>query len=147
MSNLLCKNFYCCKIESNKIISKKEEKSTFRLINKNNYNIGVIKLDDCNKYDYLLQRCDYILNSDDKNVSIFIELNGKNINHAIKQLNNSIKNLRYLCFNKVYAYSIGTKTMPKSRNNINKAKEIFMKLYQVKYENKNIILEKDIEKL
>jgi len=145
--NNSCDNFYCCEIENSKILSKKEERSSFRLINQKKYDIGVVKLDNCLKYDNLGLRCDYLLNCYDKDISIFIELKGKNINHAILQLNNSIKNLKEFCRKNIYAYSVGTKTLPRSRNNINKAKEIFRKQYNVKYENKNNLLEKDIEKL
>ncbi len=146
MSNS-CDDFYCCNLEKSRFILKKQNKSAFKLVNNKEYEIGTIELDECKNYNYLGLRCDYLLNCYDKDISIFVELKGKNINHAILQLDNSIKNLKKFCRNNLYAYSIGTKTLPKSRSNINKAKEIFRKKYNLKYENKNKFLEKNIDSL
>jgi hypothetical protein len=80
---------HCKKIISYPIIVLEEEgrKITFK---NNNENIRKVRVDDCAIEDGI--RCDWLLIRSD-NKEFFVELKGKNLEHAFKQIEKSIEKI------------------------------------------------------
>jgi len=142
-----CDKWKCCKIISYKNISLKDKKSpnVFILINQLKRNIGKIKLDECDDYKNIGQRCDFVINCPDKNITIFIELKGKNLKKALSQLKNSIYKLKKYSCNTIYAFCILTRT-PRTTAEIQNIKKDFRK-DNIFFDSKNREMKKDLEKL
>ncbi len=79
----------CIEKNNNKIIPFKEQRSSLFILNKEQQKTSKIKVDGCEITEGL--RCDYLLLTD--KMEYFIELKGQDINHAIKQLRQSISKL------------------------------------------------------
>ncbi len=76
----------CINITKNKIIKLTEKKCSFELHNEFNNELKIIKVDNCAITEGI--RCDYMIII--KEYEIFIELKGHDINHAFKQIEESI---------------------------------------------------------
>ena len=125
-------------------ISVKEKKKVYSARNKNKKTVCLIQVDDClikegNKCDYLLLNCD-------SKISYFIELKGKDMLHAVEQIDRSIHLLR----NKISEYAVNARIVltkvypPDLKSNKYKKLERKLKEYKgtlLKCEN---ILEEDI---
>jgi len=125
-------------------ISVEEKKKIYSARNKNQNEVCLIRIDDClieegNKCDYLLLNCD-------SKVSYFIELKGKDMLHAVEQIDRSID----LLINKISEYAVNARIVlkkvypPDLKSNKYKKLEKKLKKYKgtlLKHEN---ILEEDI---
>ena len=128
----------CEKISKNsKIVlsdsGSKNKQSKFRLDNQKKAKIRVVRVDDCAIKQGL--RCDYLLILPD-NLEIYVELKGKNVEHAVKQLESSIKQLtdslsaEKLCF-------VASTRCPITSPQIQKLKKNFKRNYNAKLTIKN----------
>jgi len=81
----------CNECNNNKNIPVRENNRTFRIINDSMFYINKVKVDDC--YIKSGLRCDYLFEIIEKDIVkkvFYVELKGKNIEHAIKQLEQTI---------------------------------------------------------
>jgi len=142
-----CEKWKCCEVKKYKKIVLKDRKSPniFVLINNLKRNVGKIKLDECAYYQYIGQRCDFAINCIEKNVTLFIELKGKNLEKALGQLRNSINKLKNHSCNKIYAFCVLTRT-PSMTTKIQTIKKDLRK-NKIIFDSKNIEMKKDLEKL
>ncbi len=90
---MICHNFTNSKCirdrDKSKIISASEKGKTFKIVNKSEKNFLKLLVDDCLIKNHDI-RCDYLFLNCDDDIAYFLELKGRNINHAIEQLSNSI---------------------------------------------------------
>jgi len=99
----------CCKIENGSIVSRSENKRTFRLHNPENREIKVCEVDGC-----LIKsgkRCDYLFLL--SNRAFLVELKGKNRNRALCQLIETAEALDSRSFQGVVKTYIVTSRTPK----------------------------------
>ncbi|MCE2705660.1 MAG: hypothetical protein LW807_01095 [Proteobacteria bacterium] len=102
-----------------------------------------IKVDGCMYTDKdMTKRCDYIFELQDK-FSCFIELKGKDIKHAVEQLESSLKNIAVQ--GKKYAFVVSSQVPKISISQ--KTILSFKKKYNAKFEIKNTRMEKAINDL
>jgi hypothetical protein len=140
-----CSNFQCCSTSNNKTLSKQEKKSNFILQNSHQREIVLVKLDDCEHYRHLGERVDWILNCKDKDLSIILELKGKDEEKALSQLKNVANSLKDKFLTNRYAFTVKTRT-PQTTTAIQRKKKD-LKALGFKYESKNMRLEKNLESL
>ena len=81
----------CNVVNKNKIVIAKENKRIFRINNESRFTINKVTVDGC----YILngRKCDYlfeIIDNEIKNV-FYVELKGKDIEHALDQLETTLK--------------------------------------------------------
>jgi len=81
----------CNECKSSKNITIKENKRVFTLKNSSSKKINLVKVDDC-----LIksgQKCDYLFEIECKNLKeiFYVELKGKDLNHALEQILTTIK--------------------------------------------------------
>ncbi|MDO6803940.1 hypothetical protein Q4595_15930 [Wenyingzhuangia sp. 1_MG-2023] len=124
-----------CKLISNqKIFVFEEQKSKLSLINKDEVESTQIKVDNCLIKDNSL-KCDYMHLA--KDIEFYIELKGQDINHAVKQLKSTFKQLSSNSKkSKKISYIICART-PLSATQILKLKREFKKDYNSKLEVKS----------
>ncbi|MEM8614550.1 MAG: hypothetical protein AAGF93_21240 [Cyanobacteria bacterium P01_H01_bin.105] len=127
------------------LIPLRENRSCFRIRNPEKLVVQVYEVDGCLlKKDSDGLRCDYLVLINSKDLEIFVELKGCDIDKAVKQLENSIRklscNVKYLdkeCF------IISTRS-PKADTSTQKAKLSFKKKYNAKLTVKNRVFEYQI---
>ena len=111
----------CISTINDKIIvfSDKQSKAAFRLLNENQRKIEKCKVDDCLIKEKTVNKCDWLAiiaietkkeleNKTEK--EIYIELKGKDIPHAVKQLCSSVEILTKDKKSKKLGYIIGTRS-------------------------------------
>lgn len=76
----------------NSCIVVEENKRIFRIQNPNRRSIDQIQVDGCKITDNSI-RCDYLFIDVDTKKKIFVELKGKNVDHAVKQIVATVKRL------------------------------------------------------
>ncbi len=83
----------CSEVTNNKIISidDKKGKSKMYLDNPSKEPLQKIKVDGC--LNITGKKCDYLIKIDNPSIEIYIELKGKKVDIAIKQLENTIKQI------------------------------------------------------
>jgi len=82
----------CNEYSNNKIIIAEENRRKFILRNNSNLYINKVKVDNC--YITSGQKCDYlfeIIRDDNIEIVFYIELKGSDINHAIEQIESTLK--------------------------------------------------------
>lgn len=79
----------CRDVSENKKFSFSENRSTLILLNKDEVETVVVKVDGCEIDDENVIRCDYMLLA--KQMEIYIELKGHDIVKAIRQIENTIE--------------------------------------------------------
>jgi len=82
----------CSELSNNKIIPASENTRKFRIKNDSRFNINKVKVDDCYIKNGL--RCDYLFEIISNKLIIkvfYLELKGKDVNHAIEQLKATLK--------------------------------------------------------
>lgn len=133
MNSIPCR---CISIKNDKIISLKENKSCFRFFNPERKEVKCILVDGCAITDGI--RCDHLL-IDANDSEHFIELKGRDITHAVEQLESSI---RQLSTNKGLKYSFIVSTRcPLSGTDIQNFKKRFKQGYNSELIIKNLICE------
>lgn len=75
----------CTVSEKGSIVSRSENKRAFSIVNRNNLSIDVIRIDGC-VFGEGEKKCDYVFKLKD-GYTCFVELKGKNVEGAVKQLN------------------------------------------------------------
>ena len=114
-------------------LGSKNKQSKFRLENQKKAKVKVVRVDDCAIKQGL--RCDYLLILPN-NLEIYVELKGKNVEHAVKQLESSIKQLtgslsaEKLCF-------VASTRCPITSPQIQKLKKSFKRNFNAKLTIKN----------
>lgn len=109
----------------------KNTRSKFRLENPNKSNIRLVQVDDCAIKEGL--RCDYLVILPDKQ-ELYIELKGRDVEHAVKQIESSIQKLTVDKLAKKFGFISST------RCPINSAQiQILKKKFKDKYNAKLII--------
>ena len=80
----------CNSLTANKIVTVSENKRKFTIQNSSSLQINQVKVDGC--YITSGSKCDYLFEIINKNIIavFYVELKGKNIEHAIKQLEATI---------------------------------------------------------
>ena len=81
----------CNSLTANKIVTVSENKRKFTILNSSSLQINKVEVDGC--YITSGSKCDYlfeIINKKDITDVYYVELKGKNIEHAIKQLEATI---------------------------------------------------------
>ena len=86
----------CNSTTTNRIISVSENKRTFRIKNNSTFTINEVEVDGCYKTtgakcDYLFEVIENINSVQTVTVVFYVELKGSDINHAIEQLEATIK--------------------------------------------------------
>jgi len=135
----------CNEISKNKIISISENNMKFVIKNKSNFKINKVFVDSC--YIKSGLKCDYlfeIIHIRVVNRVLYVELKGKNIEHAIKQLQETINHCKtihinihkesYIIASKIPRASVASQILKKrfkAKNNIQlfidtKYKEIYL---------------------
>lgn len=109
----------CCSIKSDKIIPIREHKSLFHFLNPEEKQVKYIIVDGCAIVEG--NKCDYLL-IDSNSVEHFIELKGRDIKHALEQLETSIRQLGKK--KPRYAFIVSTRC-PLSGTDIQNAKKKF----------------------
>lgn len=128
--------YSCICLKNDKIISLKENKSCFRFFNPERKEVKCILVDGCAITDGI--RCDYLL-IDANDTEHFIELKGRDITHAVEQLESSIKQLST---NKGLKYSFIVSTRcPLAGPDIQIFKKKFKQRYNSELIIKNLICE------
>lgn len=84
-----CNCHYNCQ---NSHIVVEENKRIFRIENPNKRSIDQIQVDGCKIRDNSI-RCDYLFIDVDTKKKIFVELKGKGVDHAVKQIVETVKKL------------------------------------------------------
>ncbi len=93
-----CQNFRenhtdCTECSQNPIINASENKSKYSLNNPHRREVCKISVDGCLVAEPQSKQCDYLFLSCNTSLAFFIELKGKDLTHAIQQLDKSIDNL------------------------------------------------------
>ena len=82
----------CNELNNNKIISTSENTRKFIIKNDSRFNINKVKVDNCYIKNGL--RCDYLFEIISNKLTIkvfYLELKGKDVNHAVEQLKETLK--------------------------------------------------------
>lgn len=111
----------------------KNKQSKFRLDNRKKAKIRVIRVDDCAIKQGL--RCDYLVILPN-NLEIYVELKGKDVEHAVKQLESSIKQLTDSFFAEKLCFIASTRC-PITSPQIQKFKKNFKRRFNAKLTVKN----------
>lgn len=127
----------CEELKTDPIIVLQENKSKMIFENPTQAPVRKITVDGCVIKDNETLRCDYVL-VPDYEVEIYVELKGKDIAHAVKQLESTIellsdnaKTIKKLCF-------IVSSRSPKLTPEIQKIAKTFNKKYNASFRVKNI---------
>ncbi|MBW1616861.1 MAG: hypothetical protein JRJ49_10100 [Deltaproteobacteria bacterium] len=113
----------CSKINKNKVVSASEKGKIFRIENRSLRRISKVEVDGCLITDDKI-RCDYLFEIDKPITEvIYLELKGKNINKAYRQLKATIGYLktRHSKVVKKFAYIVASR-VPKPRGNVRELK-------------------------
>lgn len=74
-------------------VKAEENGKKFIALNPNRKEVLRIKIDGCVINDNTTNKCDFLIIDPQKDNAYFIELKGKNVKHAIKQLNDTIEKI------------------------------------------------------
>jgi len=85
----------CVVRHTKKLFNVQEQKSKVIFHNPNQHEVQEITVDGCVVTEG--ERCDYLLLVDDADVSVFVELKGSDVKHALEQLEETHKQLRDHC--------------------------------------------------
>lgn len=107
-----CSGFHCCEVVTDKRVVLSEKKSKFTLNNLQQKQVGKIAFDRCAEYAGSGKRCDYVLvlKEADTKAALFIELKGNKLEHAIKQLEDSVRFFQMGRNYRVFAYVVATRS-------------------------------------
>lgn len=132
----------CTTVKKISIITCTENGKTFRLLNPNRISIDYIKVDDCIYPKGINDwRCDYALNF--KNVTIFVELKGGDIVHAIEQILTTKKDAKFTINKEQFAIVVSSK-FPQEDSSIQRLKATLKEKEKMTLFHKNKILEKEV---
>ncbi|NEQ99429.1 MAG: hypothetical protein F6K30_22450 [Cyanothece sp. SIO2G6] len=127
----------CEETRQDKRIVLQEKKSKITFLNPKNVKILVIQVDGCVIDDNQTARCDYAL-VPKKELEIYVELKGRDISHAVRQLESTIRllsenpqSVKKLCF-------IVSSRVPKQTTTIQKIQSRFKKQFNAAFRVKNI---------
>lgn len=116
----------CNDVVSHKIISRSENNRTFKINNPSQLSVNVVTVDGC--YIQNGTKCDYLFEVLQKDVvlqAFYVELKGKDIFHAIEQLENTIKHCKTLHQNiQKEAYIVASR-IPKANTSSQNIKKKF----------------------
>jgi hypothetical protein len=122
-----CENF---KTDPKIVLKENNKKITF--LNADRNKILIITIDGCVIKDNTVLKCDYGIVPCDE-VEIYVELKGKGVEHAIKQIESTIK---LLSSNpkktKKFCFVICSKVSPKARTSVQNSKIKFKKDFNAK---------------
>jgi len=138
MNNEILEKFGdCAEFTAIKKIVLKERQSTFIGLNDDKFNFIKVKVDNC--LNIKGKRCDFLLLRIDTNFAYFIELKGKDLDKAVKQLGNSITKINEIFVIEEYikiAFVILTKN-PLASTQVQNLQKKFKKYYNTKLLIKN----------
>ena len=110
------KNHECASCNQKGIITAKEKKCTYRLINKSDKRFCKVKIDGC--YIKEGKKCDYLIIDCERNDFYFIELKGSHLLTAIEQISQTISYFANDLDGTVYARVVLTRvSVPNIANN------------------------------
>ncbi|OLT62415.1 hypothetical protein [Moorena bouillonii] len=136
----------CEEYKDDKKIVLKEKKSKLTFENHNKDKILVIKVDGCAIRDNETLRCDYALVCSN-GLEIYVELKGRDIPHAVKQIESTI---RLLSDNpkkiKKWCFVVSTR-VPRQTTTIQQLEKKFDKNYNAEFKIKTIQDSCDLSKL
>ena len=125
-----------------------ENRSKFEIIDtteNERKELRTIKVDGCIYKNTSVVRCDYIFELKDV-FSCFIELKGKDIKHAVDQLESSLK--RISVTGKKHAFIVSSKNdLPNAKTDYQKWLRMFKNKHQTKFDMKNVLMSKSINEL
>lgn len=127
----------CITLEAQKITTRSEKGKRIKIDNPRELPISVIRVDGCAIKSG--NKCDFMFEIDDAETSIFVELKGSNIKHAIKQLEETIKKYkkRKPGYKKL-AIIVSSKVAPSTKTYLQRAKVAFKRELNAKLANANI---------
>ena len=125
----------CCSIKNDRIIALKERRSTFHFLNPDRKNVKCIEVDGCAIVEG--NKCEHLL-IDSNNVEYFIELKGRDLKHALEQLEASIQQLGEN--SPRYAFVVSTRC-PLTGTDIQNAKKNFKNNFGATLILKNLLCE------
>ncbi|MCX5965163.1 MAG: hypothetical protein NT070_19165 [Cyanobacteria bacterium] len=127
----------CEEYKSDTRLVLQENKSKITFLNPNQYQILIIRVDDCVIKDKEILRCDYAIVPCDE-VEIYVELKGSDISHAVKQIESTIRllsddpqKIKKLCF-------VVSTRVPKHSTSVQQLKSQFKKKFNASFRIKNI---------
>ena len=126
----------CIEITKNKKIVFKENKSQIIFENQNSLKVEKIKVDGCAIKEGI--KCDYMIKIAKLDLEIYIELKGKDIDHALKQLETTIKKLSENYLKKTKICFIISTRCPSMTAKIQNFKKKFKKNYNARLTIKNL---------
>ena len=121
----------CSKLSSNKIIAVSENKRKFTILNSSELKINKVEVDGCYMKSGL--KCDYLFEIINKEIIavFYVELKGKNIEHAIKQLVSTVSHCKTTHKDiKKECYIIASR-IPKSSTSAQNLKKEFKRKYKI----------------
>lgn len=130
----------CVKEVVDKLLVLEENKRKCLFLNPNRHPLMKIVVDGCQIVEGA--KCDYLV-IDHCGNEYFVELKGKDLPHAIEQLEKSIRQLSDMRDNagkKKYAFIVASRH-PANDTSIQRAKVVFKKKYNVELISKNVLLE------
>lgn len=129
---------HCETVTKDPLISLCEPKTRSKLVisNPSRGKVVVIKVDGCVISDNLTLRCDYALDPQ-TGTEIYVELKGCNVNHAIEQLESTIKRLSLNPINGPKLCIIVSTRVPKQGTNIQSLQLKFKSRYNARLRIKN----------
>lgn len=93
MSNNYNFSSNCVEIVDHPNVKVEENGKKFIALNPNRKEVLRIKIDGCVINDNTTNKCDFLIIDTQKDNAYFIELKGKNVKHAIKQLTDTIEKI------------------------------------------------------
>ncbi len=121
----------CNELSNNKIITVNQNRRKFTIQNKSALKINKVEVDGCYIKDGL--KCDYLFEIINKDIILvfYVELKGKDIEHAIKQLLSTINYCKVIHKDIEKECYIIASRVPKSSTSTQNIKKEFKKKYKI----------------
>jgi hypothetical protein len=116
----------CSKVVKDKNIPVKENQRKFTIVNEQGLEITKIQVDGCLEIDGV--KCDWMFTMDNPPIEIYVELKGRDVKHAFKQLENTIKVVSRSNTAKRFCYVVASKC-PLSSPDIQNQQKAFKRDY------------------
>lgn len=131
----------CIKEVTDKLLTLEKNKRKCVFINPDKHILKKITVDGCQIIDNA--KCDYLVIDHLQN-EYFVELKGKDLPHAVEQLEESIKQLSNTNINSKKFALIVASRHPSNDTTIQRAKAVFKKKYKIDLISKNTLMKVEI---
>lgn len=97
----------CSEVVKHKNIAVQENQRKFTIVNEQGLEITKIQVDGCLEIEGV--KCDWMFTIENPPIEIYVELKGRNVKHAFKQLENTIKVVSRSNIAKRFCYVVASK--------------------------------------